>query len=121
VRHLVAAITLIAAGIAVAACSSPSSAPADGASRSTTRTPSPVVTIENFAFAPRTLTVAPGTMITVVNADAVSHTLTAVSGAFDTGDIAGGATAHFAAPTTPGTYPYRCDIHQFMTGTLVVS
>lgn len=42
-------------------------------------------------------------------------------GAFDTGDIAAGATVHFTAPSKPGTFPYRCNIHQFMTGTLTVS
>lgn len=79
------------------------------------------VTIEHFAFMPSTLTVHPGTTVNVVNKDSVTHTLTSDSGAFDTGDIPGGTTAHFTAPMHPGRFPYRCTIHQFMTGTLVVS
>lgn len=87
----------------------------DGRSSGTT------IVIHNFAFNPSSLTVAPGTRITVENRDGVTHTLTSDTGAFNTGDVAAGATVHFEAPAKPGTYPYRCNIHQFMTGTLTVS
>ena len=56
-----------------------------------------------------------------MNKDNVAHTVTSITGAFDTGDVQGGSSAHFTAPNKPGTYPYRCGIHQFMTGTLVVT
>ena len=79
------------------------------------------IVIDNFKFAPSTLTVSPGQKVTVVNKDSTTHTLTAKTGnAFDTGDIASGASATFTAPTKAGTYPYICTIHQFMTGTLTV-
>lgn len=81
------------------------------------------ITIKNFAFSPSTLTVKSGTKVTVRNDDQTTHTVTAVaphSGAFNTGDIAPGATVTFSAPSTPGTYGYFCMIHQFMHGTLVV-
>ncbi|MHB8328522.1 MAG: cupredoxin domain-containing protein [Acidimicrobiales bacterium] len=79
------------------------------------------ITIANFAFSPGSITVHAGATVTVHNKDSATHTVTSLSGAFKTGDVPGGTTARFTAPTRPGTYPYRCNIHQFMTGTLVVS
>jgi plastocyanin len=78
------------------------------------------IVIKNFAFEPMTLTVSPGAMITVDNQDGAAHTVTATNKAFDTGNIEGGQKLQFAAPATPGTYPYLCSIHQYMTATLVV-
>jgi plastocyanin len=77
------------------------------------------ITIKNFAFAPQPLTVKAGTTITVTNDDGTAHTVTATKGAFDTGDIDGGATAQLAVDQ-PGTYSYFCDIHQYMKGTIHV-
>lgn len=84
---------------------------------------SSVIVIKNFAYQPSTLDVPAGAEVTVKNEDTAIHTVTAVgphSGAFGTGDIEPGSTKTFRAPTTPGTYPYICTIHQFMHGTLVV-
>ena len=80
------------------------------------------IVITNFAFVPSTLTVAPGARVTVRNADPATHTVTATgrAKAFDTGDIKPGATVTFTAPAKPGSYPYICQIHQFMHGTLQV-
>jgi plastocyanin len=112
-------LALLASAIALAACSS---SPATHATSESTGTGAPaVVTIENFAFDPGTLRVSPGETVTVVNKDGVTHTLTSLSGAFNTGDIAAGTTSHFVAPAKAGSYPYRCNIHQFMTGTLIVT
>lgn len=119
-------MVLFASAIFLAACSSPSAgharaaAPATGSGSSTSGSAA-VVIIKNFAFDPATLRVAPGVTVTVHNEDGVTHTLSSVSGAFNSGDIGPGATAHFTAPTKAGRYPYRCDIHQFMTGALVVT
>lgn len=81
----------------------------------------PTVTIANFSFSPGTLTVHPGQRVTVVNNDPVTHTLTSTTRVFNTGDIPAHTTTSFTAPTAPGRYPYLCLIHQYMTGTLVVS
>ena len=79
---------------------------------------SPEIVIEGFAFS--NLTAAPGQQLTVRNADGAAHTLTAVGGAFDTGNLAGGAQTSLNAPARPGTYAYFCLIHPSMTGELVV-
>jgi plastocyanin len=80
------------------------------------------LTIQNFAFSPKDFTVTPGETISVTNKDAVTHTFTSVTaGGFDTGLISPGQTVTVKAPTTPGSYPYKCTVHPFMTGTLTVS
>jgi plastocyanin len=78
------------------------------------------VTIANFAFQPDSLQIAAGTTVTWTNADSTAHTVTSDTGAFDAGPLAPGAsfTQTF---DTPGTYAYHCQIHPFMTATIVVS
>lgn len=79
------------------------------------------VSIENFAFSPKTITVKPGTTISVTNLDSVGHTLTADNRtSFDTGMLNKGETATITAPDEPGEYPFHCTPHPYMTGTIVV-
>jgi plastocyanin len=126
---------LAAVALGLAACSSSSSSskatssasPAaassgtsTGTSASSTAPHSFHLVIKNFAFHPADFTVAPGATITVTNEDSVTHTFTARDGAFNTGDIPPGHTVTVTAPTKPGSYPYLCLIHQFMTGVLTV-
>jgi plastocyanin len=125
--HSRPALSVILVGLALtlAACSSAGSAgssakaPSGSASTGTPSTDS--INIRNFAFSPDTITVSPGATVTVTNKDQVTHTLTATNGDFGTGDIASGQSKSFTAPKTAGTYSYYCMIHQYMTGTLVVS
>ncbi|WP_171046621.1 cupredoxin domain-containing protein [Pseudarthrobacter sp. NamE5] len=64
-------------------------------------------------------TVSPGAEITVTNEDIEAHTITADTGdAFDVNVQIG--TTSFTAPTEPGTYPYHCNFHGNMKGTLTV-
>ena len=78
------------------------------------------IVISNFMFSPMSLRVAPGAVITVLNKDTVVHTLSAIQGQFNTGDIRHDQTKRFKAPKRPGTYHYICNIHQFMTGVIIV-
>jgi plastocyanin len=123
---LVAMVSLGTVLLAAGCSSSPAAAPATTASSSAGSTgaaPSgqAEIAISNFMFVPATLTVKPGATVTVVNHDAVAHTVTASKGAFNTGDIAPGKTVTFTAPMTAGSFSYICNIHQYMTGTLIVS
>ena len=62
---------------------------------------------------------SPGAETTVTNEDIEAHTITADTGdAFDVNTQAGSTT--FTAPTEPGTYPYHCNFHGNMKGTLTV-
>jgi plastocyanin len=78
------------------------------------------VTISNFAFQPASLQVAVGTTVTWTNQDSTAHTVTSDTGAFDSGQLAPGATFSQTF-MTPGTFAYHCQIHPFMTATIVVS
>ncbi|MEO7194085.1 MAG: cupredoxin domain-containing protein [Pseudonocardiaceae bacterium] len=93
---------------------------ASGSAASGAPTAPNTVVIKNFTFMPASLTVAPGTKITVMNEDQATHTFTARDKSFDSGHISGGQRAEVTAPSKPGTYPYICEIHQYMSGTLIV-
>lgn len=72
-------------------------------------------------FVPQTITVEVGVnnTITWVNQDSAPHTVTANSNSFNSGTI--NPSSNFTMTfTTPGTYQYHCNIHPFMTGTVIV-
>ena len=76
--------------------------------------------ITGYKFDPEVITVAVGTTVTWTNKDEVPHTVTSSdkrfksSGALDQGD------SYSFTFTTPGTYPYYCTVHPFMTGKVIV-
>ena len=83
------------------------------------------ILIKNFAFNPATIDAQPGELILVTNHDSVAHTLTAMPGStplgnFNTGLVQPGQTKDIDAPQKPGSYDYYCQIHNFMTGVIVV-
>lgn len=79
------------------------------------------VEIKNFAFSPDPLEIAVGTTVTWTNADGFAHTATSQDAAapFDTGKLETGRAASYRFET-PGTFAYKCAIHNSMTGTIVV-
>jgi plastocyanin len=117
---------VLVGALLLAACSSGGSgsakaAPSGGSSSgSGGATSTNAITISNFMFSPMSVSVAPGSTVSVTNKDSVAHTLTATGSQFDTGDIDGGQTKTFTAPSKAGTYHYICNIHQYMMGTIVV-
>ena len=80
----------------------------------------PNVRIVDFAFQPAALSVKAGTKVTWQNAGDASHTATSDNGAFDTDRIDEGASASFTF-TTAGSFPYHCDFHPNMKGTITVT
>jgi plastocyanin len=78
------------------------------------------IVIDKFAYQPVVLTVTPGARVTVINQDPAAHTVTAKDKSFNTGSIAMGQQSVFTAPSKPGSYPYYCAFHAYMTGTLIV-
>jgi plastocyanin len=74
------------------------------------------------SYSPSPATVKVGQAVAWHNADALAHTATADGGAFDTGNIAPGATSNPITMNAAGSFPYHCTIHGFtMTGTLTVT
>ncbi len=78
----------------------------------------------NYAFGPKSLTIKAGTTVTWKNLDQFAHEVKSATGdpgtAFDLGSQSGGATVTHTF-TAPGTYHYYCNIHNYMTGTIVVT
>ena len=124
-----ALILVLGGALLLAACSgggsgsseSGSSTSTSGSASGSEATKTTSITISNFMFSPMSASVAPGATVTVTNKDSVTHTLTATNGQFDTGDISGGQSKTFRAPSKPGSYRYICNIHQYMMGTIVVT
>jgi plastocyanin len=80
------------------------------------------VTIQNFAFGPASVTVKVGSTVTWTNGDHDAHTVTSQDsgGPLQSATINNGETYQHTF-TKPGRYAYRCSIHPFMTGTVVVT
>jgi len=74
-----------------------------------------------WCFSPRPIQVTVGSTVTWTNATAPVHTATSDTGAWDTGNIAPGATSSAVSFPTAGTFAYHCAIHPSMTGLVVVS
>ena len=85
----------------------------------TTAASSNTINMVNFTFTPGTLTVKAGTTVTWTNNDTTTHRPASDSGLFDSGDLAPGATFSFTF-NIPGTFPYHCTIHTYMTGKVIV-
>jgi len=116
------AVTLVACGSSGSSSSSGatsgSSSSSSGSSSSDAGRMASTITIKDFSFTTPD-SVSPGATITVDNSDGTAHTVTSDDGdAFD--DAASPGTSTFTAPTKPGSYPFHCNIHPSMHGTLVV-
>jgi plastocyanin len=77
------------------------------------------VDIAGFAFSPSTLTIAVGDTVTWTNSHSEAHTATASGGAFDSGTLNPGQSFSFTF-TAAGSFPYVCNFHPEMTGTITV-
>lgn len=78
------------------------------------------VSIVNMAFPPAT-TIKVGDSITWVNKDGYSHTVTSDDAtSFSSGNMASQSSYTFKA-TVAGSFPYHCNIHADMHGTLTVT
>jgi plastocyanin len=126
VRSIVLGLAVVSA-VAIACFSDRTSGPTQTAGSCTANLPaeafgSTIVIIRNFAFSPASVTVARGAKITWVNCGAQgddSHTSTADAGAWRSGLLAPGEsfTQTFNAA---GSFPYHCEPHPTMKGTVTV-
>ena len=80
------------------------------------------VDIVKMTYSPNSIAVAAGDTVEWTNRMGMAHTVTADNGEFpDSGaiDPNGGTFSHKF--DSAGTIPYHCEIHPFMTGTVVVA
>ncbi len=102
-KHFILGLALFAIGAAIAP-----------AAASTT-----TVQLRDDAYSPSTVTIHAGDTVVFVNNDDDAHTVTATDGSFDSK----GLDTHERWShtfTKAGTYPYFCQLHPFMKGTVIV-
>jgi len=75
------------------------------------------IAISGFAFDPDVLVAKPGDTVRWTNHDIAPHTATAVDGSWDTGPIAGGASAQITV-NADMHLDYFCRFHPIMNGSL---
>lgn len=83
--------------------------------------PGTPVAITNFAYEPQELQVPPGTKVTWTNKDSATHDVQDLSD-LDI-PISPNLLQGYSFSITydkPGTYPYNCSLHPYMTGTIKV-
>ncbi len=109
-------------GIAIISCSK-----SGGTYGSPTPPPPPppsgagVIGMSGSSFSPSGVSVKVGTKVTWTNNDNVAHTVTSNNGTtFDSGTLAVGASFSFT-PTVAGSFPYHCNFHGGMAGTITVT
>jgi plastocyanin len=108
--------------LAVASCGSSS---AQGSRMTAQASPEAAVNVQLFQFQPGELTVRAGTRVTWTNRDQILHTVTSGTPEnrdkkFD-GPLDGQGKTFSHTFTPAGTYPYFCDRHQSMRGTVRVN
>ncbi len=79
-----------------------------------------MIDIKDFKFVPAVGRVEVGQKITVTNQDRAPHTLTAIDKSVDSKNLDKGESYTFTVEKA-GEFPYICDIHQYMEGSLTVS
>jgi len=77
------------------------------------------VEIDDFEFVPASVTIEEGGKVIWKNRDSAEHTATLDDGSFDTGPLAEDKLKSQSFKR-PGVYPYHCEIHPEMTGTVEV-
>jgi plastocyanin len=118
------------AGVIVAACFSEHSTTGPGTGPSATCSlplgpsvgGSTLVAIRGFAFLPDAITIKAGSSITWLNCEPAgtpSHTTTSDQGVWNSPLLAPG-DAFTQTFNTPGTFPYICAVHPFMTASITV-
>ena len=80
---------------------------------------STIVVIQKFAFGPGDVRVRPGERVTWINCDTDSHTSTAGGGEWASPLLIPGTAFTQAFPSV-GDFPYHCEPHPGMKGTVTV-
>lgn len=112
-----------AAALLAAGCGDSDDEPGDDAAAPPSEQPAAIgdaVQIVDFEFEPPDLRVDAGTEVTFTNEDTSPHTATADDDSFDTGKVNDGGDSASVKLDEPGSYPYFCEFHPTMRGTVEV-
>lgn len=78
------------------------------------------VEIKDFKFTPDPVTAKVGDIVAWTNQDSTGHTASLVDGTCGTDTLATGITGALVF-TVAGSYPYQCNIHNSMKGTITIT
>lgn len=78
------------------------------------------VSIVEYSFTPTPVNAVAGDTVKWTNDGLLTHTSTSDSGVWNSGFLGPGAS-YMRQFNTPGSFPYHCEIHTFMLGTVIVS
>lgn len=78
------------------------------------------VEVKGFAFNPAAITATVGQTVTFTNGDSAPHTATLDDGSCTTPNITEGSSDGLTF-SAAGTYPFHCNVHPDMKGTITVS
>ena len=80
------------------------------------------VLIKDYDFTPNSVTVKPGTTVTWTDADTADHWVVSAPASPEAFDLGRQRTGKVVSHTftQSGTYPYYCNLHNYMKGTVVV-
>jgi len=137
-KQLLLILVLVVMVVVLLECAAPTPAPAPAPAPALAPTPAPpgeAVTIDltakGIAYGKSTITVPAGALVIINfdNKDNIPHNLAvyesrSASKKIFRGEIISGEIIRyeFTAPTTPGTYFFRCDVHpSSMTGEFIVT
>jgi plastocyanin len=83
--------------------------------------PTTAVNMHNLDFFPEIISVPSGATVTWTNTDGAAHNVTFDGGAVPaSGTVDAGTKKSLTMPTAAGTYGYKCTIHPFMSGSVIV-
>lgn len=126
-RTLRAGLAVLAAAglvLSLAACGDDDDSATDEGDEATSETESggagtadATLTVDSLEY--QDVTVPAGGTLEIVNTSGVGHTFTAEDDSFDE-DYGSDETITVQVPDDPGDYPFVCEIHPQMTGTLTV-
>jgi plastocyanin len=113
------AILILVLGLTALSCKKKSNPVAPGGGADVTI--DIVADMGSGAFGSSPVTVNRGQTVAWRNTRGTTHTSTADGGAWNTGNIAPGATSAAIQMNTAGSFPYHCIFHPTMVATLVVN
>ena len=113
------AILILLLGLSALSCKKKSNPVAPGGGADVTI--DIVADMGSGSFGSSPVTVNKGQTVAWRNTRGLTHTSTADGGAWNTGNIAPGATSAAIQMNTAGSFPYHCIFHTSMVATLVVN
>lgn len=118
-RAGIAAVAVLGLMLALGACGDDDGSDAGSSDQGTSGSGSADATLEVDSIAYHDVSAPAGGTLEIINSSGARHTFTADDGTFDE-SYGADESISVDVPDEPGEYPFHCEIHPSMTGTLTV-